>query len=102
MRDLCRSYDSVSICLSKGLGAPVGSVLVSICLSKGLGAPVGSVLVSICLSKGLGAPVGSVLVGSAAFIKQARRWRKMFGGGMRQSGVLAAACLYAIKHNLPR
>ena len=47
--------------------------------------------VSVCLSKGLGAPVGSVLCGSREFIKQALRWRKMLGGGMRQAGILAAA-----------
>jgi threonine aldolase len=58
--------------------------------------------VSICLSKGLGAPVGSVLVGSKPFIQEAHRWRKMFGGGMRQSGILAAAGLYALDHNLDR
>jgi threonine aldolase len=58
--------------------------------------------VSICLSKGLGAPVGSVLVGNKAFIKQARRIRKVFGGGMRQAGYLAAAGLYAIEHNIER
>jgi threonine aldolase len=58
--------------------------------------------VSVCLSKGLGAPVGSVLVGSKPFIKEAHRWRKMFGGGMRQSGILAAAGLYALDHNLDR
>ncbi len=58
--------------------------------------------VSVCLSKGLGAPVGSVLVGSRSFIDQAHRWRKMFGGGMRQSGILAAAGLYALEHNLNR
>ncbi|GAA4587078.1 low-specificity L-threonine aldolase [Planotetraspora phitsanulokensis] len=58
--------------------------------------------VSICFSKGLGAPVGSVLVGSADLIESARRWRKMLGGGMRQSGVLAAACLYALEHNVDR
>src|SRR5207253_1091143 len=54
------------------------------------------------LSKGLGAPVGSVLVGSAGVIERARRWRKMLGGGMRQAGVLAAAGLYAIEHNVAR
>jgi threonine aldolase len=54
--------------------------------------------VSICFSKGLAAPVGSVLVGSRALL----RWRKMLGGGMRQSGVLAAACLYALEHNVER
>ncbi|SSW63274.1 low-specificity L-threonine aldolase [Achromobacter agilis] len=58
--------------------------------------------VSICFSKGLGAPVGSVLVGSAELIAQARRWRKMLGGGLRQAGVLAAACLYALEHNVER
>jgi len=58
--------------------------------------------ISICLSKGLGAPVGSVLVGDKAFIKQARRIRKVFGGGMRQAGILAAAGLYAIENNITR
>lgn len=58
--------------------------------------------VSICFSKGLGAPVGSVLVGSRALIDVARRWRKVLGGGMRQSGVLAAACLYALDHHVDR
>ncbi len=58
--------------------------------------------VSLCLSKGLGAPVGSVLCGSAAFINEAKRWRKMLGGGMRQAGILAAAGLYALEHNIER
>lgn len=58
--------------------------------------------ISICLSKGLGAPVGSVLVGDKAFIKQARRVRKVFGGGMRQAGYLAAAGIYALKNNVNR
>jgi threonine aldolase len=58
--------------------------------------------ISICLSKGLGAPVGSVLVGSSEFITAAHRWRKMFGGGMRQAGVLAAAGLYALENNIER
>ena len=58
--------------------------------------------VSICLSKGLGAPVGSVLVGDSALIKKARRWRKTLGGGMRQAGVLAAACTYALQNNVER
>ncbi|MEO8627710.1 MAG: low-specificity L-threonine aldolase [Betaproteobacteria bacterium] len=58
--------------------------------------------VSVCLSKGLGAPVGSVLCGSNALIAKARRWRKMLGGGMRQAGVLAAAGLYALEHNVAR
>jgi threonine aldolase len=58
--------------------------------------------ISICLSKGLGAPVGSVLVGNTAFIKKARRWRKVFGGGMRQAGSLAAAGIYALDHHVDR
>lgn len=58
--------------------------------------------VSICFSKGLGAPVGSVLVGSKAFIDQAHRWRKMFGGGWRQAGMLAAACMHALDHHVER
>ena len=52
---------------------------------------------SLCLSKGLAAPVGTVLVGSAAFIKRAHRYRKMFGGGMRQAGILAAAGIVAVE-----
>jgi threonine aldolase len=58
--------------------------------------------VSVCLSKGLGAPVGSVLAGSDELIGSARRWRKMLGGGMRQSGVIAAAGLHALRHNIDR
>jgi len=58
--------------------------------------------VMFCLSKGLGAPVGSLLVGSKQFITQARVYRKALGGGMRQAGVLAAAGLYALEHNVTR
>ena len=58
--------------------------------------------VSLCISKGLGAPVGSVLVGDEDFIKTGRRLRKMLGGGMRQAGVIAAACDYALSHNIER
>jgi threonine aldolase len=58
--------------------------------------------ISICLSKGLGAPVGSLLLGSSEFVKEARRVRKLFGGGMRQAGILAAAGLYALKNNITR
>lgn len=58
--------------------------------------------VSVCFSKGLGAPVGSALVGTRAAIKEARRHRKLFGGGMRQAGVLAAGALYALRHNRDR
>ncbi len=58
--------------------------------------------VSVCLSKGLGAPVGSVLVGRADLIDEARRWRKMLGGGLRQAGILAAAGRHAVDHHLER
>ena len=58
--------------------------------------------ISICLSKGLGAPVGSLLLGSKEFIKKARRIRKVFGGGMRQAGYLAAAGSYALQNNIVR
>lgn len=58
--------------------------------------------ISICLSKGLGAPVGSVLIGDADFIRQARRVRKVMGGGMRQAGYLAAAGIYALDHHVVR
>src|SRR5262249_4584017 len=54
--------------------------------------------VSVCFSKGLGAPVGSALCGSRAAVLEARRFRKMWGGGMRQSGILAAAALHALTH----
>jgi len=58
--------------------------------------------ISVCLSKGLGAPVGSVLVGSSDHMAQARVWRKRFGGGMRQVGILAAAGLHALDHHVQR
>ena len=58
--------------------------------------------ISICLSKGLGAPVGSVLIGSSEFIAHAHRWRKMFGGGMRQAGVIAACGIYALDNHVNR
>jgi threonine aldolase len=58
--------------------------------------------VSVCLSKGLGAPVGSVVAGSKDLMAQARIWRKRFGGGMRQVGILAAAGLYALDHHVER
>jgi threonine aldolase len=58
--------------------------------------------VSLCLSKSLGCPVGSLLLGDAAFIRKARRIRKVFGGGMRQAGFLAAAGIYALEYNIDR
>ena len=58
--------------------------------------------ISICFSKGLGAPIGSALVGSGEAIRKARRLRKLFGGGMRQTGIIAAAALYALDHHVER
>lgn len=58
--------------------------------------------ISVCLSKGMGTPVGSLLLGKDAFIKQARRVRKVFGGGMRQAGYIAAAGIYALENNIAR
>ncbi|MBU1453477.1 MAG: low-specificity L-threonine aldolase, partial [Proteobacteria bacterium] len=58
--------------------------------------------VSLCLSKGLGAPVGSLLCASSELIREARKWRKMLGGGMRQAGILAAAGIFALAHNRQR
>jgi threonine aldolase len=65
-----------------------------------LAAPFDSV--SVCMSKGLGAPVGSLVAGKKEFIWKAHRWRKMMGGGMRQAGILAAAGMYALDHNVAR
>lgn len=65
-----------------------------------LARPVDSVM--FCLSKGLGAPVGSMLLGTSSFVDEARRWRKMLGGGMRQAGVLAAAGLVALEETPQR
>jgi threonine aldolase len=67
---------------------------------EALAAPFDSV--AFCLSKGLGAPVGSLICGSRAFLERASRFRKLFGGGMRQAGILAAAGLYALEHNVER
>jgi len=58
--------------------------------------------VSVCFSKGLGAPVGSALVGSKEFVKRARKLRKVFGGGLRQAGIIGAGALFAIRNNIPR
>jgi threonine aldolase len=56
----------------------------------------------MCFSKGLGAPIGSILVGSESLVRRARRVRKRWGGGMRQVGILAAACLHALDHHVER
>jgi threonine aldolase len=57
---------------------------------------------TLCLSKGLGAPVGSLVIGSKVFVERVHRFRKQFGGGMRQAGILAAAGIYALGHNVER
>jgi threonine aldolase len=94
------------LCLEKGLklhldGARIFNALVEAdYTAKDIGAQFDTI--SICLSKGLGAPVGSLLLGSKTDIKKARRIRKLFGGGMRQAGYLAAAGTYALKNNINR
>lgn len=93
-------------CLEKGLklhldGARLFNALVETGESTlDIGAQFDSI--SICISKGLGAPVGSLLIGKRDFIKQARRFRKVMGGGMRQAGYLAAACIYALDNHVER
>ena len=70
------------------------------CTVAALAAPCDTV--SVCLSKGLGAPVGSVVAGDSDVIGEVRRWRKRLGGGMRQAGIIAAAGIYALDHNVNR
>ena len=90
-KGLATHLDGARVC---NAAVASGTTLMELC------APFDSV--SICFSKGLGTPVGSVLVGGKALIESAHRWRKVLGGGMRQSGILAAACLYALEHNYAR
>jgi len=95
-----------ALCKELGLalhmdGARLWNAVVALgCTPAELARPVDTV--TVCLSKGLGAPAGSVLAGPADFICKARRLRKALGGGMRQAGVLAAAGLFAIDHNIAR
>jgi threonine aldolase len=82
-----------------------GARLFNACIARGYSPAkiVGPVdTVSICFSKGLGCPMGSILAGSRADIERARRARKLFGGALRQAGIPAAACLYALDHNIER
>ncbi len=94
------------LCQKHGLSLHLdGARVFNACIAKGyspqeLGQEFDSI--SICFSKGLGAPVGSVLVGSEAFIHEARRVRKVLGGGMRQAGILASAAYYALNHHVDR
>ena len=95
-----------ALCDRRGLALHLdGARLYNAAVASGV--PVGTIArqfdsVSVCLSKGLGAPVGSVLLGTHALIDEARRWRKVAGGGMRQAGILAAAGLHALDHHVAR
>ncbi len=106
----CYSFDEIQrihqVCQSHQLalhldGARLWNVLVT---HPETAADYGRVFdsISVCLSKGLGCPVGSLLLGSNDLIRQARRYRKLFGGGMRQAGSLAAAGIYALQHHVER
>ncbi|MCK4413148.1 MAG: aminotransferase class I/II-fold pyridoxal phosphate-dependent enzyme [Candidatus Eisenbacteria sp.] len=82
-----------------------GARLMNACIARGVPAATYTQhvdTVAVCFSKGLGAPVGSAIAGSCAWIKRAHRARKMFGGGMRQAGIIAAGALYALDHNVER
>ncbi len=78
----------------------LNAVVASGVAARDIAAPFDSAWIDF--SKGLGAPVGAVLAGSAAFIDEAWRWKHQFGGAMRQAGVIAAACVYALEHNVER
>ncbi len=95
-----------AFCAEHGLGLHLdGARLFNACVKQGVALEEITRhydTVSLCLSKGLGTPAGSVLAGSAKLVAKARRWRKVLGGGMRQSGMLAAAGLYALEHNVGR
>lgn len=97
---------AVAVARKHGLNTHLdGARIFNAAVAQGVGADALSApfdSVSVCLSKGLGAPVGSVLVGSKDLIGKARRLRKMVGGGMRQTGILAAAGLYALENNVVR
>lgn len=95
-----------SLARQRGLAMHLdGARLLNACVASGTPAPQYTQhfeSCTLCLSKGLGAPVGSVIAASADFIQRARRYRKMFGGSMRQAGILAAAGIYALEHNVER
>lgn len=94
------------LCQTKGLAVHLDGARIfnALCETGDSPSDIGRLFdsVSVCLSKGLGAPVGSVLVGNRDFIQLARRFRKVFGGGMRQAGYLAAAGIYALDHHIGR
>ena len=98
--------DIASLSRQRGIGMHLdGARLMNACIASGMSAADYTQYFdscTLCLSKGLGAPVGSVVAGSSDFIQRALRFRKMFGGAMRQVGVLAAAGIYALEHNVER
>ncbi len=97
LTDLARERDLVShLDGARLFNAEVASGVPAARLARGFDT------VSVCLSKGLGAPVGSLLCGSTELIRRARRVRKQLGGGMRQAGILAAAGIHALEHNVER
>jgi threonine aldolase len=100
----CREI--AAVCKANGLKFHLDGARIFNAIVEGAGDPgsIGELFdsVSICLSKGLGAPAGSLLLGSNEFIRKARRVRKVFGGGMRQAGILAAAGLFALDNNVNR
>lgn len=98
--------DIGALCRERGLHFHIdGARLMNACVALGV-KPTEyarhSDSLSLCFSKGLGAPIGSIIIGSKEFIARCHRFRKQFGGGMRQSGLLAAAALYALDHNIER
>ena len=100
IKDISRVCKENSLALHLDGARIFNALMVSDMTSQSMGAYFDSI--SVCLSKGLGAPVGSVLLGSAQFIHQATRMRKVMGGGMRQAGYLAAAGIYALDHHIDR
>ena len=95
-----------AVCQRRGLWLHMdGARLMNACVARGVKPTIYTQhvdSVSMCFSKGLGAPVGSIIAGPKPFIERCHRFRKMFGGGMRQAGLLAAACIYALDHNVQR
>jgi threonine aldolase len=104
--DLSEIQKIRALCLSRGLKLHLDGARIfnALCATGQPAAAYGALFdsISVCLSKGLGAPVGSLLLGSRHFIQQARRVRKVMGGGMRQAGILAAAGTYALQHHVQR
>jgi threonine aldolase len=98
--------EATALAHARGLATHLdGARLYNAIVKSGLDEPhavTGFDSVSLCLSKGLGAPAGTLLLGARELIGAARRWRKALGGGMRQGGILAAAGLYALEHNVAR